>query len=80
MRTRTSAASVALRKHHPLPTRLAGDDAPAGLRILLDGDAPDGDLELFLDLVLDGAGAVPVREREAAVDLGRFRVLRGAKA
>jgi len=31
-------------------------------------NAADGDFEVFLDLLLDGGGAIPMRESEAAVN------------
>ena len=44
---------------------------------IVEGDAPNGDLQIVLDLFLDGSTAVPMGERKAAVNFRLRQILRG---
>src|SRR3954447_7222800 len=71
--------SIRLRPDHSPRTGIARKDALTGLRRrvwIIEWNAANRDLEVCLHLLFHGAGAVPVGEREAAVDLRFFPVLR----
>ena len=65
-RTESVPPLIGLGEDDALVGFFAGEDALAGEGHFLEGDAADGDLEVFLDFGFDFGGAVPVGEGEAA--------------